>query len=90
MTNDLYSKTMRNGSRLLFVMAVLLFIAGLLQGLAMIFPLGPENEILADWRNVVAAFSAAMSYPVWPLIGSLLIDRLDRRRDEAGPRARDQ
>jgi hypothetical protein len=78
MFGSLYGWAMRNGSRLLFAIAAIMLVMGLVQSLHLIGRFGPENELHADWLQVVAQILAAFSYTVMPLLGSLLVNRLDR------------
>jgi len=81
--NSIYAKAMRNGSRILFLMALLLFLIGLLQasrliGAVRLQPFGPDNELRWGWLELVGAMLMPVSYSVAPLIGALVIDRADR------------
>lgn len=87
MFNKTYSRTMKNGSRLLFAIAVLLFLSGSLEGIRLLVsvsiePFGPNNEPRWEWHQLVNAVLNALSFAVMPLIGALLIDRADRWLDE--------
>jgi hypothetical protein len=78
MSGSFYGWAMRNGSRLLFAIAAIMFVAGMVQSLRLVGRFGPENDLHADWLAVVSQILAAFSYTVMPLLGSLLIHRLDR------------
>lgn len=83
MFNKIYGAAMRNGSRVLFVIAILLFVVGARQGLrtlsaASLQPLSYNNEFQWGWLDFVAAVLAAVSYSVPAFIGALVIDRADR------------
>ncbi|HEX8256649.1 MAG TPA: hypothetical protein VF589_03380 [Allosphingosinicella sp.] len=82
-----YRSAMRNGSRLLFAIALLLFVSELLRGLQLFLPLGPDNAVEPLGMTFVGHVLNALSLCAWPLLGSLLIDRLDRRTT---PHASDQ
>lgn len=83
MFSSMYSRTMKNGSRLLFAIAVLLFLSGSLEGIRLLVsvsiePFGPSNEPRWEWLQLFNAVLNALSFAVVPLIGALLIDRADR------------
>jgi hypothetical protein len=78
MFDTLYQWTMRNGPRLLFAIALVLLVAGLVQAVPLIGRLGPDHGLRADWLAVAMQVLAAFTLPVMPLLGALLINRLDR------------
>lgn len=83
MFSSTYSKAMRNGSRLLFAIAIVLFVAGLLQGIRLLGavnmqPLGANNEPQWGWVELIGMLLNAVSYAVTPLIGAVVVDRADR------------
>jgi hypothetical protein len=86
MFNKTYSRAMKNGSRLLFAIAVLLFLSGALEGIRLlvsvsIAPFGPNNEPRWEWHQLVNAVLNALSWAVMPLFGALVVDRADRWLD---------
>jgi hypothetical protein len=74
-----YRSAMRNGSRLLFAIALLLFASELVRAFQLFLPLGPDNSVRPLGTNFIEHVLAALSLCTWPLLGSLVIDRLDRR-----------
>jgi hypothetical protein len=89
MFDNVHSSAMRNGSRLLFAIALLLFVAGLLQGIRLLGatnmePFGHDNEFRWGWLELVGTVLNALSYSVAPLIGALAVDRADRWLARAG------
>ena len=82
MFSHTYSSAMRNGSRILFWMAILMFVAGLIQGSRVLGfvnlqPLGPNNEPQWGWLELAGMVLGALTYAVAPLIGAMVIDRAD-------------
>jgi ABC-type transport system involved in cytochrome c biogenesis permease subunit len=78
MFDRLYEGAMRRGSRLLFAIAVLLFLAGLVS--TFIFAsasASPYEQSRAEWPAVLAQLMSAGSFAVMPLFAALLIDRID-------------
>ncbi|MES2291366.1 MAG: hypothetical protein V4530_16700 [Pseudomonadota bacterium] len=83
MFDSTYRSAMRNGSRILFAIAVLMFVVGLLQtvrliGTTDIQPFGQNNALQWGWVELVGVILNAVSFGVAPLIGALVIDRADR------------
>jgi hypothetical protein len=78
MFESVYRWGMRCGSRLLFWLAVTLVIAGFVQGFQQVGKTGPDGSVDTDWALVTATLLQAFSWAVLPLLGSMLIDRMDR------------
>ncbi|MBX3564673.1 MAG: hypothetical protein KF730_08870 [Sphingomonas sp.] len=78
--NDLYLKTMRSASKLLFWIAVIVVVGSLVARLAMQFDerggMMSANQ-LSLWE-LATTFVGAIGTAVWPLFGAALLWRLDR------------
>ena len=87
MFNKTYSRAMKNGSRLLFAIAVLLFLSGAMQGIQQLAsanfePFGPNNAPRWEWLYLIGVMLNGLWFAVVPLIGALLIERVDRWLDQ--------
>ncbi|AQR72365.1 hypothetical protein [Sphingomonas sp. LM7] len=78
MFERLYRASMAHGSRILFGIAILVVLAGVLGSLLATGGLGPGNQFQADWSVIINQLFFAFSGAVAPLIGALLIHRFDR------------
>ena len=78
MFSNLYRSAMRSGSRLLFGIALILLAVGILNALWSIGRFGPDNGLHPDWFVLATQLLAAFSLPTIPLLGALLINRIDR------------
>jgi MFS family permease len=79
MFGGLYEGAMRNGSRLLFAIAVILFLAALLQALTFAAgSAGPYEHSSQEWLPVLTTLMGACSFAVMPLFAALFIHRFDR------------
>jgi hypothetical protein len=78
MFDRLYRRAMRNGSRILFAFALILPILYLLNALWMFGRFGPANSLQSDWSAIWTSVVGALSIAIVPLLGALLIHRIDR------------
>jgi hypothetical protein len=78
MFERLFCWAMRNGSRLLFALAVIMPLLLLVETLSLIGGFGPQNDLHPDWSRIVTQLLSAFSVTVMPLFGALLINRFDR------------
>jgi hypothetical protein len=84
MFGGLYEGAMRNGSRLLFAIAVILVLSALAQALTFASAsAGPYGHSTTEWLPVLTTFLGACSFAVMPLFAALFIHRLDRWLDQA-------
>jgi hypothetical protein len=84
-----YKAAMRNGSRLLFALAAILFVAVLAQSLlAFARPnsFGQSEALSTEWLVLATQIFSACSAAALPLFGAVLIDRIDRRLGVAAER----
>ncbi|MEA3053579.1 MAG: hypothetical protein QOG72_2482 [Sphingomonadales bacterium] len=82
-----YRWSMRHGSRILFALAAVLLLCGLMQAVMTLLQSGSDylvsgrdDRALMRWLLIGTAVFGTFSSAVWPLFGALVIDRLDRRQ----------
>jgi hypothetical protein len=76
--------TIKNGSRILFVIAVIMFLAAIAGSFVAVSENSGafEGESLrhANWRILLQQLLLAFQYPVLPLIGALVVYNLEKRQ----------
>jgi purine-cytosine permease-like protein len=88
MVDGLYRRAMRNASKILFVVALILFLFGLANALRSIGRFEGENTLNPQWLELITSVVIAFSYSVMPFTAAVAIERADRwfaRHDGAGP-----
>jgi hypothetical protein len=78
MFENLYRSGMKHGSRILFAAAVLMPVVGVAAVLSTVKGLGAIGGFQEGWLVFVSQLFMALSSGVMPLLGALLVDRLDR------------
>jgi hypothetical protein len=87
MVDGLYRRAMRNASKILFFVALILFLFGLANALRSIGRFEGENTLNPQWLELITSVVIAFSYFVMPFTAAVAIDRADRwfaRREDAG------
>ena len=80
-----YQWTMAAGSRLLFTLAVILFVVALIGAVISTFPsahLNTANGLIVnsfDWQTLFSHLYLVFEVPVLPLIGALIVHHLEKR-----------
>lgn len=78
MFERMYRSSMKHGSRILFAITILLVVTGLVGSVLAFGTLGPDNQFRGDWTLIANQMFVTLSSAVMPLIGALLVNRLDR------------
>jgi hypothetical protein len=78
MIDRLFRWTMRNGSRILLLLALFILAAGVVSALRYVGRFQGENDLRPEWLLVFGALLAAVPSAAFCFFGALLIDRLDR------------
>jgi len=88
MMDGLYRRGMRNASKILFFLALMLLLFGMANAVRSIGRFEGENSVHPQWLELLTSVAIAFSYFVMPFIAAVAIDRADRwfaRCDGAGP-----
>jgi NO-binding membrane sensor protein with MHYT domain len=78
MFERLYRGAMRNGSRILFGLALVLLLFGIVSALRFVGRLTGENDLHPQWIEIFASLLAGFSYFVVPFVAAVATDRFDR------------
>lgn len=98
MFERLFQWALKQGPRLLFAVALLVLLGGLIQAVNVVVPLLPSGRgdrstgmfyiarfwagLSIQWPLVLEYISGALWSAMFPLFGALIIHRLDRWRDK--------
>jgi amino acid permease len=87
---SIYKSIMTMGPRLLVAVAVIMFFASLLMRIPLLQRsdlrvLGADNQLQLGWLELAGVFISAFSGSVLPLVGALVVERLDRLIDAPKP-----
>jgi len=88
MVDGLYRRAMRNASKILFFVAIMLFLFGIANAVRSIGRFEGENSLHPQWLELITSVAIAFSYFVMPFTAAVAIERADQwfaRRDGAGP-----
>jgi hypothetical protein len=78
MFETLYGWAMRNGSKILFSLALVNCGVGMLGAVQLVGRLGPQNDLHPQWLEILSTLAGALSWTVLPLLGAIAVHRLDR------------
>jgi hypothetical protein len=78
MFERLYRGAMRNGSRILFLFALVLLLFGMVNAVRSIGRFGADNSLRPEWVEILASLLGGFSYSVLPFMAAVATDRFDR------------
>ena len=78
MFETLYRGAMRNGSRILFLFALVLLLFGMVNAVRSVGRFGADNSLHPEWVEILASLLGGFSYSVLPFMAAVATDRFDR------------
>lgn len=78
MFETLYRGAMRNGSRILFLFALVLLLFGTANAVRSVGRFGADNSLHPEWVEILASLLGGFSYSVLPFMAAVATDRFDR------------
>jgi hypothetical protein len=78
MFETLHRGAMRNGSRILFLFALVLLLFGMVNAVRSVGRFGADNSLRPEWVEILASLLGGFSYSVLPFMAAVATDRFDR------------